>query len=344
MKSFMYLVELVLISILLISYLYYLRVPLDIQKIISQFEKKYLLDTLALSLRNIYMVNFEDIFKIAYLLYSEKLNSFSQNLERLEFIYLEKDISGCIMFFYPFPNFEKDSYYTIEKVYFFIYNIDGKLCRNFTVSKDWKIIKINNIPTNNSFSLYLKDFLNLSKLDPFSIFVFDDYGNEVKINAISYDNNYLNISINYISLIHRLPLYILVRIKDTENIKNLEYLSNRYSIFQILNAEEVSFSIFDSNWLTIYLNDTCSLEKTLVIYYSILPLDKFSSKVSPNVIKENCNGNYNVFYFKDNLFEKYSSLKLLNLKVEKELGRVGYENNLYFINGLNLAILKIYGS
>ncbi|MEM0379534.1 MAG: hypothetical protein QXG71_02125 [Nanopusillaceae archaeon] len=345
MKSFMYLVEIILAILLLISYLYYIKSPEDIQKILSNFEKKYYLDTILLSAKEIYDLNFEETFRIYYLMFSDSLKGFSQNLEKLELVSLDINNQECIMFFYPFPNIEDINYYDYNYVNFFIYNIDGELCENFAVSKDWKIIRIDKIPNSRNISLYLKDSLNLSQLDPYSLFIFDSLENEISIESIAYNNEYINISnILYNPLVHVLPIYITIRIKENDKIKNLEYLSRRYNILESLVGDITSFSILDSNWLTIYLNDACYLKKTIVIRYSILPSNKFKFRIFSNLNKERCNGNYTVSYYKNKFFEKYNILKLLNLKLSENPTNTEYENELYLINGLNLAILKIYGS
>ncbi|MEM4680418.1 MAG: hypothetical protein QW038_01290 [Nanopusillaceae archaeon] len=295
--------------------------------------------------KEIYDLNFEETFKIYYLMFSDSLKGFSQNLEKLELVSLDINNQECIMFFYPFPNIEDINYYDYNYVNFFIYNIDGELCENFAVSKDWKIIRIDKIPNSRNISLYLKDSLNLSQLDPYSLFIFDSLENEISIESIAYNNEYINISnILYNPLVHVLPIYITIRIKENDKIKNLEYLSRRYNILESLVGDITSFSILDSNWLTIYLNDACYLKKTIVIRYSILPSNKFKFRIFSNLNKERCNGNYTVSYYKNKFFEKYNILKLLNLKLSENPTNTEYENELYLINGLNLAILKIYGS
>lgn len=344
MKSFMYLVELILVAVLLISYLYYVRNPEIITKIVSQFEKKYLLDTLSASTLNIYKYDIEDLFKLYYMLYAEKLKDFSQNIEKIDIIDIEIDKLDCLMFMYPFPNIDEDSYFSQEYINFNILNIDGEICKNISVSNDWKIIKISSI-TNPTISLEVGKLLNLSRLDPYSLFVFDKIGNEIKIDNLSYDDLYLNLSIKFNSTINFFPIYVLLRVKESENMGNLNYLSGRYQILSSLQASAIqNLSIEKNNWLTIYLYDSCSLKEPLVIYYSIPPSSKFRSMVSKDVNKLSCNGSYNIIYFSNNFFENYNKNALRSLKVYAEPILTAYENSIYLINGLNLAILNIYGS
>lgn len=345
MKSFMYLVELILVGLLLISYLYYVKAPRALEEMLYLFEKKYLYDTLSLSTLNLKVLNFEELFKINYLIYSEKIKAFSQKLEKLDLINIKlNNKTDCVMFFYPFPELDLESYYSKNYSNFVIYDIDGNSCKNFTVSNDWKLIEIYNFQGGN-ISLYLKNYFNLLNLDPYSIFVFDNLGNEIFIEGIAFDSFYLNLTgIKFNETIHKLPINILIRIKESPTIENLLYIAGRYKIYNSIRANETMFSIKESNWLTIYINDTCILKETLVLRYTLSPSLKYQTFLSKEINKEKCRGDYNVSYFIINFLEKYNNSVLTKLNAAGEIIRSDYENTIYIINGQNLALLKIYGS
>jgi len=343
----MYLVEILLVTILLLTYFAYLN-PTgspreNIEKLAKSYEISTLCSSLSRSLQN--DMNIKDLGITNYLIFNRILKDFSQRIKRQEIVKISYNPSyNCVSFLYPFPNIENRDFLINESVYFLIQNYEDFLC-NFYATKDWILAIINTSLPGNNISLDLYNLViqgkNLTNLDVYSVFSFDSYGNPIKINYIAYDNRFLNISFSSIPL-QNLPIFIVFRIKENKSYPDLIYLKNynNYSNISYINGIIVQTEKIDiAKWLTIYLDISCVRKvKYLIVNYNIYP-----SKVQNITNIQNCYSPDNVIYYKNNLFEYYSG-DLEKVGIINRPSSLEYTCNILLNNGLSLTDIEVYGS
>jgi len=345
----MYLVEILLVAILLISYFVYLNPSgsprENINKLIKDYEIGTLCSSLSRTIQNDISIN--DMGAINFLIFKKLLKDFSQRVDRYEVAKIHYDLSyNCISFLYPFPNIENKDFLLNNSIYFSIWNYEGVPC-NFYATRDW-IMTIINVPLpGNNISLDLSILVlqgkNLSNLDIYSIFSFDSYGNPLRISYIAYDNKYLNISFS-LKFLPNPPIYIFFRIKENESFPNLAYLKhyNGYSNISQINGVVIQTAWIDvAKWLTIYLNTSCIKRGYIIVNYYIYPVEKGNITKIADI--QNCYSPDMVIYYKNNFFEYYSR-DLERLGITSRPSGLVHTCNILLNNGLSLTNIEVYGS
>ena len=349
MKAFMYLVEIILVALLLLTYLAYINPNTSPKTYIDKLSKDYKICTLCSSLSKILNdeLGIEDITTLTYLSLNNVLKDFSQKIKRYDFIEMSYNMSyKCLAFLYPFPNMEDYGFLENDSAYFLVESYDGIPC-SFSASRDWILVELPNI-SNANISLYLPYLSiigrNLSNLDMYSVFVFDSLGNSIKINYIASDTKFLNISLSptYELSFIKPPFYILFRIKENSTFSNLNYLGGRYTIVSSLKGTIVKPEDIEiSNWLTIYVDTSCIKDGFLVLEYDIFP-NKYT-KLS-NINPSTCYPPNKVIYYKNTFFEYLNSKSLENLKLTNRPKSFEHTCDILKPNGLSLMDFRIYGS
>jgi len=343
----MYLVEILLVAIILLSYLTYLNPTGSPRESIEKLSKSYEVSTICSSLSKT-LQNDMDIKTLGitdYLTFNGILNDFSQRIERLEIAKVYYNYSySCISFLYPFPNIENTYFLVNNSAYFSIWNYKDYPC-SFYATRDWILTIINTPLPGNNISLDLSSLSlqgwNLENLDIYSVFSFDSYGNPMKINYIAYDNTFLNISFQNIS--QNPPFFILFRIKENSSYPDLTYLANynNYSNISSINGTIVQLENVEiADWLTIYLDSTCIKNGYIIFDYYIFPFKIQNMTTMPI---QNCYSPYNVIYYKNNFFEYYSE-DLEKIGITNLPSSLGYTCDILLNNGLSLTDIGIYGS
>jgi len=289
-------------------------------------------------------INIKDLGITNYLIFNRILKDFSQRIKRLEIVKMSYNPSyNCISFLYPFPNIENWDFLINMSAYFLIQNYEDSLC-NFYATRDWILVIINiSLPGNNiSLDLYnlVMQGRNPTNLDVYSVFSFNSYGNPIKINYIAYDNRFLNISFSSTSL-QNPPIFIVFRIKENKSYPDLTYLRNynSYSNISYINGIVIQTEKIDvAKWLTIYLDTSCIKNGYLIFEYNIYP-----SRVQNITNIQNCYSPDNVIYYKNNLFEYYSS-DLEKVGITSRPSSLEYTCNILLNNGLSLTDIEVYGS
>ncbi|RDD52271.1 hypothetical protein BA065_02565 [Nanoarchaeota archaeon NZ13-N] len=343
MRSFIYLVELILVTILLISYLAYLSPTSSPREYVEKLSREYEISTLCASISRILQNNL-DILEVGilnYVSFSSFLKSFSQRIKRYETLKVSFDPSyGCIAILYPFPNIESYYFLSSNSAYFTVVNYENYPC-SFNADRDWKYIKLDSIG-NPNISIYLiKE--NLTNLDIYSIFVFDSYGNPIEIEYVSKDMYSINISLdpNYQTQIIKFPIYILFRVKGQSSYPDLIYLKGRYiNLTSIVGNMVYQAEPEYANWLTIYINTSCIKKGYLTFKYNILP-----SKIQTlsDIQANNCYSPVNVTYFKGKFFEYYP-LDIEKLMITDRPKSLDYTCSILVKSGLSLSEFTVYGS
>jgi len=343
----MYLVEILLVTILLMSYLVYLNPSGSPRESINILARDYEIGTLCSSLSKTVKndVNINEIGTTNFLIFKKLLKDFSQRIERSEIVKIYYNLSyGCISFLYPFPNIENKDFLLNNSAYFSIWNYEGTQCK-FYATRDWILAIINTPLSESNISLDLSSLIlkgkNLSNLDVYSVFSFDPYGNQIKISYISYDNKYLNISFSSFPQNQTFPIYIIFRIKENRSYPDLIYLKyyNEYSNISYINGIIIQTMWIDvAKWLTIYLNTSCIRNGYIFVDYYIYPVE------AENITNiQNCYSPDMVIYHKNNFFEYYTK-DLERVSIVNRPSGLVHTCSILLNNGLSLTSIEIYGS
>ncbi|MGC9133419.1 MAG: hypothetical protein ACP5GJ_03415 [Nanopusillaceae archaeon] len=283
MRTFNYLIEIILVISLILVYFTTLKFPSSPSSYINSFNKKYILYSgLGSTYNNEFLsylqTNQFDV--LSYLYYWMFSGEFSSYYLKMSFYYPINFYNlgnySCYEFLFPFPNLE-GIYYTqqVQNVYenfFFVYNKNYDICANFSSSLDWYEVLVNVYNSSNiSLFLNISNMINQT-IDPYSFFAYD-------INSYPISIGYLNISyiitnsgtIPIVNISFNLPpgysssIIILFR---AENI-TYNYLNfDNYQLVNNLPAQQVSFSFSPFSWETLYVYSQCFDNSNVISFTS----------------------------------------------------------------------------
>ncbi|BFI73708.1 hypothetical protein YN1_6950 [Nanoarchaeota archaeon] len=282
MRTFNYLIEIILVISLILVYVTTIRFPSSPSSYISDFNKKYLLYS---GLGSTYNNNFLSYIQtnqfdiISYLYYWLFSGDLSYYDLKMSFYYPINFYNlgnySCYEFLFPFPYLGSNLYYTqpingINQNFFLIYNENQDLCGNFTSTLDWNMLIVNYY-TSNNISLYL----NVSNLinniiDPYSFFAYNInlYPIQISYLNVSYVSTNLgivpvvNLSLN-LPPNYNSPIIIIFRSENkTYNFLNF----NNYQLVNNLPAQYVSYSYSSFGWETLYVSPRCFDSKNILTF------------------------------------------------------------------------------
>jgi len=287
MRSFNYLVEIILVVSLSLIFLTSLQFPQNPSSYINIFNKEY---TLYTALANTYNDKFlsyleTNQFDVLASIYNSMLSSYFNYYDLKQTIDYSLNFyntynSTCYEFLFPFPYLGNNLLYSLNingqtNNFFLIYNSQGNLCGNIASSNDWYGILISSYSSNN-LSIYLNStnvtsFVNYT-VDPYSFYAYniDLYPIQIQYLNVSYvgiSNGYIpmvNISLNLPNG-YTQPIMILFRAEN--NNFNYLNLTNNYQLVNNLPAQLVQYVIFPFNWETLYISPQC-LDQSNVISFT----------------------------------------------------------------------------
>jgi len=287
MRSFNYLVEIILAVSLILVFLTNLQFPQSPSYYINSFNKKYTLYTALANTYNNKFLSFLETnqFDVLASIYNSMLSSYfnSYNLKQTidySLNFYNTYNSTCYEFLFPFPHLGSNLLYSLNisgqvNNFFLIYNSQGKICGNIASSDDWYGVIISSYSSNN-LSIYLNltsviSFVNYT-IDPYSFYA---YNNDLYTIQIQYLNvSYVNTSNGYIPLInislnlpngYNQPIIILFRAEN--NNFNYLNLTKNYQLVNNLPAQLVQYAIFPFSWETLYISPQC-LDQSNVISFT----------------------------------------------------------------------------
>jgi|GEM_PF-3460065 len=308
MRSFNYLVEIILVVSLILLFLINLQFPKNPSHYINEFNKKYILYTALANTYNDKFLSFLETnqFDVLALIYNSMLSSHFNSYNLKQTIYYTLNFyntynSTCYEFLFPFPYLGGDLLYSLNisgrvNNFFLIYNSQGKICGNIASSNDWYGIIISRYSSNN-LSIYLNltnvtNFVNYT-VDPYSFYAYniDLYPIQIKYLNVSYirtSNGYIpmiNISLN---LPDRYTQPIMILFRAAKNNFNYLNLTNNYRLVNNLPAQPVEYAVFPFSWETLYISSQC-LDQSQVIaftnsnqYFQLINSSYYPSSLSGN--------------------------------------------------------------
>nr|NAZ26140.1 hypothetical protein [Nanoarchaeota archaeon] len=287
MRSFNYLVEIILVVSLILLFLINLQFPQNPSYYINIFNKKY---TLYTALANTYNDKFlsyleTNQFDVLASIYNSMLSSYFNYYDLKQTVDYSLNFyntynSTCYEFLFPFPYLGSNLFYSLNingqvNNFFLIYNSQGKLCGNIASSNDWYGLIISSYSSNN-LSIYLNltnvtSFVNYT-IDPYSFYAYniDLYPIQIQYLNVSYintSNGYVpmvNISLNLPNG-YTQPIIILFRAEN--NNFNYLNLTNNYQLVNNLSAQLVQYAVFPFSWETLYISPQC-LDQSNVISFT----------------------------------------------------------------------------
>jgi len=287
MRSFNYLVEIILTVSLILLFLINLQFPQSPSYYINIFNKKY---TLYTALANTYNDKFlsyleTNQFDVLASIYNSMLSGYFNYYDLKQTVdyslnFYNTHNSTCYEFLFPFPYLGNNLLYSLNvsgqvNNFFLIYNSQGTLCGNIASSDDWYGIIISSYSSNN-----LSIYLNLTNVTSFVNYIVDPYSfyaynNDLYPIQIQYLNvSYINTSNGYIPMInislnlpdsYTQPIIILFRAEN--NNFNYLNLTNNYQLVNNLPAQLVQYAIFPFSWETLYVSPQC-LDQSNVISFT----------------------------------------------------------------------------
>ena len=308
MRSFNYLVEIILVVSLILLFLINLQFPQNPSHYINEFNKKYTLYTALANTYNDKFLSFLETnqFDVLASIYNSMLSSHFNSYNLKQTIYYTLNFyntynSTCYEFLFPFPYLGSNLLYSLNisgqvNNFFLIYNSQGKLCGNMTSSNDWYGLIISSYSSNN-LSIYLNltnvtSFVNYT-VDPYSFYAYniDLYPIQIQYLNVSYINTsnghipMINISLNLLDG-YTQPIMILFR--AAKNNFNYLNLTNNYRLINNLSAQSVEYVIFPFSWETLYISSQC-LDQSPVIaftnnnqYFQLINSSYYPSALSGN--------------------------------------------------------------
>jgi len=308
MRSFNYLVEIILVVSLSLIFLTSLQFPQNPSSYINIFNKEYTLYTaLANTYNDKFLIYLEtNQFDVLASIYNSMLSSYFNYYDLKQTIDYSLNFyntynSTCYEFLFPFPYLGNNLLYSLNisgqvNNFFLIYNSQGNLCGNIASSNDWYGILISSYSSNN-LSIYLNStnvtsFVNYT-VDPYSFYAYniDLYPIQIQYLNVSYvstSNGYVpmvNISLNLPNG-YTQPIMILFRAEN--NNFNYLNLTNNYQLVNNLPAQLVQYVIFPFNWETLYISPQC-LDQSNVIsftnnnqYFNLTNSSYYPSQLSGN--------------------------------------------------------------
>ncbi|MFP3256612.1 MAG: hypothetical protein RXO36_02240 [Candidatus Nanopusillus acidilobi] len=287
MRSFNYLVEIILTVSLILVFLTNLQFPQSPSYYINSFNKEYTLYTALANTYNDKFLSFLETnqFDVLASIYNSMLSSYFNGYDLKQTIDYSLNLyntynSTCYEFLFPFPYLGNNLLYSLNisgqvNNFFLIYNSQGKICGNIASSDDWYGVIISSYSSNN-LSIYLNltnviSFVNYT-IDPYSFYA---YNNDLYPIQIQYLNiSYVNTSNGYIPLInislnfpngYNQPIIILFRAEN--NNFNYLNLTNNYQLVNNLPAQLVQYAVFPFSWETLYISPQC-LDQSNVISFA----------------------------------------------------------------------------
>ncbi|MGC9079739.1 MAG: hypothetical protein ACP5G1_03325 [Nanopusillaceae archaeon] len=288
MRTFSYLVEIILVIVLIITYLYYTQLPVSLTEYFNSFKKQYMLYTGSSTLYNRDVVSYlqanqyDIVAYTVYSLFSSYISGYNLKMD----IYYPINIYNlgnytCYEFLFPFPSLGFQIPYTVNitpksENFFMIRNSNGYICANFSASNDWRMLIINNYnasynPVNLSIKLNITDMYNVT-VDPFSFFAYNVDYYPLQIVYLNVTNDYdgqnfypiINISVNlpqnYVG-----PIIILFR--GNKELYNYLNNLNSYILVNNLTGELVGYQFSPFSWETLYVSSQC-FDKSNVISFT----------------------------------------------------------------------------
>jgi hypothetical protein len=287
MRSFNYLVEIILVVSLILVFLINLQFPQNPSYYINEFNKKYTLYTALANTYNDKFLSFLETnqFDVLASIYNSMLSSHFNYYNLKQTIDYSLNFyntynSTCYEFLFPFPYLGSNLLYSLNisgqvNNFFLIYNSQGKICGNITTSNDWYGIIISSYSSNN-LSIYLNltnvtSFVNYT-VDPYSFYVYnaDLYPIQIQYLNVSYirtSNGYIpmiNISLN-LPKGYNQPIMILFR--AAKNNFNYLNLTKNYQLVDNLPAQLAQYYVFPFSWETLYISSQC-LDQSPVISFT----------------------------------------------------------------------------
>jgi hypothetical protein len=283
MRTFNYLIEIILVVSLILVYVTTLKFPPSFSSYIDSFNRKYILHSGLGSTYNnefssyIQRNQFDVISYVYYWLFYGRLSTYDLKMSFYYPINLYNIGNySCYELLFPFP-YLGNIYYTQQvqnnyENFFLIYNRNYNICTNFSSSLDWYEITVNNYNSSNiSLFLNLSNIINQT-IDPYSFFAYsiDLYPISINYLNISYlITNYGTVPIVNISFNlppgYNSPIIILFRAENTSTFNYLNF--NNYQLVNNLSAQQVSFSFSPFSWETLYISSQC-FDKSNVISFT----------------------------------------------------------------------------
>jgi len=308
MRSFNYLVEIILVVSLVLIFLTNLQFPQNPSYYINIFNKKYKLYTALANTYNDKFLSYLETnqFDVLASIYNSILSSYFNYYDLKQTVDYSLNFyntynSTCYEFLFPFPYLGNNLLYSLNisgqiNNFFLIYNSQGKLCGNIQSSDDWYGVIISGYSSNN-LSIYLNStnvtsFVNYT-VDPYSFYAYntDLYPIQIQYLNVSYvstSNGYIpiiNISLNLPNS-YTQPIIILFR-AESNNFNYLN-LTNNYQLVNNLPAQLVQYVVFPFSWETLYISPQC-LDQSNVIsftnnnqYFNLTNSSYYPSQLSGN--------------------------------------------------------------
>jgi hypothetical protein len=308
MRSFNYLVEIILVISLILIFLTNLQFPQNPSYYINEFNKKYMLYTALANTYNDKFLSYLEAnqFDVLASIYNSMLSSYFNYYDLKQTVDYSLNFyntynSTCYEFLFPFPYLGNNLLYSLNisgqvNNFFLIYNSQGKLCGNIASSNDWYGLIISSYSSNN-LSIYLNltnvtNFVNYT-IDPYSFYAYniDLYPIQIQYLNVSYintSNGYvpmINISLNLPNG-YTQPIIILFRAEN--NNFNYLNLTNNYQFVNNLPAQLVQYTVFPFSWETLYISPQC-LDQSNVIsftnnnqYFNLTNSSYYPSQLSGN--------------------------------------------------------------
>jgi hypothetical protein len=287
MRSFNYLVEIILVVSLILIFLTSLQFPQSPSSYINAFNKKYTLYTALANTYNDKFLSFLETnqFDVLASIYNSMLSSYFNYYDLKQTVDYSLNFyntynSTCYEFLFPFPYLGSNLFYSLNisgqvNNFFLIYNSQGVLCGNIASSDDWYGIIISSYSSNN-LSIYLNltnvtSFVNYN-VDPYSFYAYniDLYPIQIQYLNVSYISTFngyipiINISLNLPNGYNQ-PIIILFRAEN--NNFNYLNLTNNYQLVNNLPAQLVQYNVFPFSWETLYISSQC-LDQSNVISFT----------------------------------------------------------------------------
>jgi hypothetical protein len=286
MRSFNYLVEIILTVSLILVFLTNLQFPQSPSYYINSFNKKYTLYTALANTYNNKFLSFLETnqFDVLASIYNSMLSSYFNSYDLKQTIDYSLNFyntynSTCYEFLFPFPYLGNNLLYSLNisgqvNNFFLIYNSQGKICGNIASSDDWYGVIVSSYSSNN-LSIYLNltnvtSFVNYT-IDPYSFYA---YNNDLYPIQIQYLNvSYVNTSNGYIPLInislnlpngYSQPIIILFRAEN--NNFNYLNLTKNYQLVNNLSAQLVQYAVFPFSWETLYISPQCLDQSNIISF------------------------------------------------------------------------------
>ncbi|BBL45493.1 family U32 unassigned peptidase [Nanobdella aerobiophila] len=284
MRSFNYLIEIILVISLVLAYAIYIKFPQNPGTYINIFNKYYTLYSGLASTYNYNILsylennNFDIISSINYFIFSDVLSSYDEKIDIYSSLKLYNiENYSCYEFLYPFPYLGPGLSYTTtvnnqNENYFLIDNYNGDYCTNISSSNDWYYVVVNYYNSTNISIILNQSYLYNNTIDPYSIFAYTYNQNPLYINYvnISYITNLLgsfpilNISLS-LPLNYNQPLLIIFRADNS----TYNYLTNfnNYQLSNNIPSNIVGYSISPFSWETLYISSQC-LDQSKILYFN----------------------------------------------------------------------------